>query len=145
MPGPPPKPTELKRLQGNPGHAPIRTPLFVGGRVGPDDRLPAPRYFAPDERRAWAELINMVRPSGLLDRADLTIIEATARTLALLRRSNGRAMLEAVKEYRLIAAVSGLGAANRTRLSVANPRPAPMEMELDRTLGVPGRLRALND
>ena len=55
MPGPPPKPTEVKRRTGNPGHRPLPTPMAVlpAARLG----VPrAPSTLKKDGKAAWRRL-----------------------------------------------------------------------------------------
>lgn len=68
MPGPAPKPTHLKLIEGNPGKRKInkREPKPTGEPECPAD-------FGEDERAIWNEAIASA-PAGLLKRLDSTIL-----------------------------------------------------------------------
>ena len=72
MPGPPPKPTELKRLQGNPGHQKLPDPVVViEGAVGqvPDP----PDVLGASGKRRW-EQVWAVADKWLIPELDVTLI-----------------------------------------------------------------------
>jgi len=55
MPGPPPKPTEQKRLAGNPGHQKLPAPLIV--LEGTVDRIPdPPEALGANGKRRWTDV-----------------------------------------------------------------------------------------
>lgn len=55
MPGPPPKPTEAKRLAGNPGHQRLAEPIFV--IEGSIDHIPEPPgHLGADGAQRWREV-----------------------------------------------------------------------------------------
>jgi P27 family predicted phage terminase small subunit len=68
-PGPPPKPTHLKLLTGNPGKRAINhdEPRPVG------DLDEAPEWLTPLQRQIWSEAI-AAAPPGLLKRLDASIL-----------------------------------------------------------------------
>lgn len=70
MPGPPPKPTALRKLQGNPSHRPInkREPT-------PRQRRPKmPSWLQPAEQTEWKRITRELRSMGLLTSADADAI-----------------------------------------------------------------------
>ena len=70
MPGPAPKPTAIKKLQGNPGHRPInkREPT-------PRRRRPTmPGYLTELEQKEWKRITRELRSMGLLTSADADAI-----------------------------------------------------------------------
>lgn len=163
--GRPPKPDEVKRLEGYPGHHPIRQPSLVGGRIASGDSVETPAGLSPAERKAWAELTEPLIRGGILDRADLSIVEMAAVALARARHarrvlakegithtgSQGLAMHPAITvekgamaEYRQLASLLGIGPASRARLGKGTAPEGGMGGELARTLPSSARLRVVN-
>lgn len=68
MPGPPPKPTHLKLLQGNPGHQKLNLdePQPEGDLADPPDS------FSPAQRILWRTTLENA-PDGLVRRLDLGV------------------------------------------------------------------------
>lgn len=67
--GPPPKPTHLKLLAGNPGKRPLNT-------QEPQPRKQAPRvpaWLNAEEKREWARLVPLLKNMGVL-----TVVDADA-------------------------------------------------------------------
>lgn len=85
--GRPPKPPELERLQGNPGHRPPRSATILAGKVTDQEPLPRPpRGMSPRARRAWREIVELLVAAGIYDRADRLAVENAARSLARVRQ-----------------------------------------------------------
>lgn len=82
MKGRPPKPTEQKLREGNPGKRKLAAPVVVGGRSRPE----APKGLDRDTRRVWDQLVQDMEGSGVLDRADGPTVEGAAVGLALARQ-----------------------------------------------------------
>jgi len=70
MPGPKPKPTHLKLLQGNPGHRPLPVdePMPDGDLHAPPEAMPA------RQQRVWRKCITDA-PEGLLKNLDTNVLE----------------------------------------------------------------------
>jgi P27 family predicted phage terminase small subunit len=67
MKGRPPKPTEQKKLEGNPGRRPLPEPVIVAGRGS----LPAPPDDVPPEgHRLWDTIVAELERVNLVDRID---------------------------------------------------------------------------
>jgi P27 family predicted phage terminase small subunit len=143
MPGPKPKPTALKLLQGNPGHQklpqnePKMRPLL------PD----MPPYLGRLARKRWRELLPELDYGGVLSRVDGEVLagycqayEQVCRLTAELE-ANGRtytvgtngaqsarpevAMLNrAWDDIRKFGAELGIGAASRSKIEVKKPDDA---------------------
>ena len=165
---PAPKPVEVQRLQGNPSHRPMRQPTLLGGRISEQDleSLRPPVGLSPGERRAWHEIITPLVAGGILDRADLTIVEMAAQALARSRQARRVLTREgithrnsqgycahpaiaiekgAMAEYRQLALQLGIGPSGRTRIgkaSGATPEGG-MAGEMRRKLPAPARLSVL--
>lgn len=61
MPGPPPKPPDLRLIEGNPGHRPIRRgPTFSETRFGSP-----PKSLKPIARKLWRELVPQLEAANL--------------------------------------------------------------------------------
>jgi P27 family predicted phage terminase small subunit len=173
--GRPPKPTEQKRLEGNPGHHPKRTPVIVGGRITVDDLagIRRPAHFNPVEARAWRDLLAPLVAGGILDRVDLTVLEMAAQALGRARQAREVIKREglfgessqgthahpaigiekgAMTEFRLLAVQLGIGPGARVRLggepgsgSLRTAYDGGMAGELDRQLPPAARLRVVGD
>jgi len=160
-------PDEVKIRNGNPGHRPLRDPVLVAGRIAEGDRIRTPRGFTKLERAAWRELTTVLVAGGLLDRADLTLVEIAAQALGRARYArlviaeegmfhrNSQGVVahwavaiekSAMTEYRQLAIQLGIGPAGRTRLGKsAAPKPeGGMAGELSRNLPPPVRLHVAN-
>ncbi|MBR5010719.1 MAG: phage terminase small subunit P27 family [Clostridia bacterium] len=62
-----PKPTALKKLEGNPG----KRPLNELEPVPPNVSIHCPQYLLPDARREWKRLAPVLIQMGLLTAADV--------------------------------------------------------------------------
>lgn len=80
-PGSKPKPTEIKRLTGNPGKRPLNAdaPTFP-----PAEQLRAPRLLSPQARRLWRDLAPVLADAGLLTVADLPALTALCLHFGML-------------------------------------------------------------
>ena len=69
-----PKPTALKKLQGNPGRRPLNTaePKPPRARAVP----PCPPYLEGEARREWHRMAPMLSASGMMSLADATALAA---------------------------------------------------------------------
>jgi P27 family predicted phage terminase small subunit len=75
MKGRKPKPAEIRRLEGNPGHRPLPEPVHIGGR--PIAEIPEPPEALPaDARDAWHEVVPRLQEVGILDHVDRLALEA---------------------------------------------------------------------
>jgi len=167
LPGRTPTPDEVKIRNGNPGHRPLRDPVLVAGRLAEGDHVKTPRGFTKLERAAWRELLAPLVAGGILDRADLTLLEIAAQALARARAArlilatdgmlhkNSQGVVAhpaiaiekgAMTEYRQLAIQLGIGPSGRTRLGrSAAPKPeGGMAGELSRNLPPPVRLHVAN-
>lgn len=83
MPGPPPKPTQLRVLQGNPG----KRPLPKGEprpRVVP---MPCPRWLLPEAKREWRRVAPELKRLGLATVVDRTALAAYCQAYARWRQA----------------------------------------------------------
>lgn len=68
MSGPPPKPTALKKLAGNPGKRPLNK---HEPRPPAPDRIPyAPRHLNDDAKREWRRMVKLLIALGLYTQVD---------------------------------------------------------------------------
>ena len=136
LPGPPPKPLELKRAQGNPGHQrlPSPTSTHAVGRIDP--KPPRSLGLAKDGRRLWGHIASLPwvadsDAAALLNACqvadDIATLEADVaangptyefRGRRLANPSMGK-LLEARKLLGSLLATFGLTPADRTRLGIA--------------------------
>lgn len=83
MPGPRPKPTHLKLLQGNPGHRPLpeNEPEPDGDLFAPPERMPA------RQQAIWRKCIADA-PPGLLKQLDTNVLERYCAAKASFDKAN---------------------------------------------------------
>lgn len=146
MPGPAPKPTKLKQLQGNPGKRPLnqREPQPKGNRFN------CPSWLSDEAKAEWRRIVPELRELGLATRIDHAALEAYCeqyarwREATLLLREGGLSYMtstgnlrerpevgianEALKNMRMLLTEFGMTPASRSRISVAPP-PAPDPFE----------------
>ena len=79
--GPPPKPTALKLLQGNPGKRRINT-----REPKPDRSVPrCPSWLTPGAKRVWQRLVPQLGKMGMLTVVDQDALAAYCQTYARWR------------------------------------------------------------
>ena len=148
MPGPKPKPTALKILQGNPGHQKLKAHEPKPRPILPDP----PPYLSETARKRWNELVPELDYSGVLTRIDGDVLAgycmayADIVTLTKLIARRGRvytvgtngavsarpevAMLNRAKDdIRKFGAELGIGAASRTKVEVRKPDAGKTPLE----------------
>jgi P27 family predicted phage terminase small subunit len=143
-PGPPPKPTSVKRLEGNPGQYPLndKEPTYSAG-------CSMPAWLPPGAKREWKRVAPHLEANGLLSEVDMAAFAGYCIAVDQLERStralkptkdnprpevqitksdyeavSGNELMrrQALKEIRAFAAEFGLTPAQRSRLS-APERP----------------------
>lgn len=140
MPGPLPKPTQLKVMEGNPGKRPLndREPKPVSGAPS------CPSWLPKSAKSEWHRVIKELDALGLVHKIDRAVLEGYAywysewRDLAEDLAENGRTVevesengyvkvqhrpeaiqcREAFKQMKTCAAEFGMGPASRSRVSV---------------------------
>lgn len=146
MAGRRPKPTQLKRLQGNPGKRPLNKhePQPLG------DRFNCPGWLSAEAKSEWRRIVPQLRVLGLATRIDHAALEAYCeqyarwREATMLLREIGLSYEtstgnlrerpevgvanEALKNMRMLLTEFGMTPASRSRISVAPP-PAPDPFE----------------
>ena len=160
MPGPAPKPTTLKRLQGNPGKRRLN-----GSEPQPDapEYVPrAPRSLGDEAKKEWRRATRYLHRAGLythVDRAALMAycaafgrwVEAerkveetggpvltSAETGNLYQNPWLHVANKAQEQMKRWAAEFGMTPASRSRVHVT---PKPQQDELDKLLGVRRRVK----
>ena len=78
-------PAEQRRREGDRSHRPPVDPVLVGGRVDEAEQLPVPPHFSRQMRAVWRIVVDDLREGGILDRADLSMVEAFAVSLGRAR------------------------------------------------------------
>ena len=81
--GPPPKPTHLKVIAGNPG----KRPLNVREPRSPKGRPRCPEWLGIEARKVWKRLVATLDGMGLLTAADADAIAAYAQTYVRWRKA----------------------------------------------------------
>ena len=138
MPGPKPKPTSLKLLQGNPGHQKLPQNEPKPRPITPE----VPEYLNSDGIRRWNELLPELEMMGTLTIVDGDILgrychgfqrlleaEAGIADEHVCARGTGGQMLSpwvaernrAFDDMGKAAAQLGIGAADRSRIEVKKP------------------------
>lgn len=77
MKGPPPKPVELRRAEGNPAKRALPQPTVVGGREKPKP----PAGLTTSVRRLWRTIAEPLHEAGIFDQVDAHIVTAAAVAL----------------------------------------------------------------
>lgn len=79
MPGPAPKPTKLKLLEGNPGRRPLNT-----SEPQPEIGAPTqPEWLLPEGKREWARIVPELVRLGLLAKIDRASLAAYCQCWAM--------------------------------------------------------------
>ncbi len=142
MPGPAPKPTRLKVLQGNPG----KRPLPKGEPQPRVVAMPCPRWLLPEAKREWRRVAPELKRLGLATVVDRTALSAYCQAYARWRQAEEVLTREglvfetgsgylmprpevaiAQKSMQIMkgfASEFGFTPASRTRLSVPEQKPA---------------------
>ena len=98
--GPPPKPTRLKVLAGNPGRRPLN-PREPKPAV---DTPACPAWLSPAAKRVWRHTVPLLRNMGVLARADRDALAAYCQTYARWREAEEflqqRGAVYAIKDER---------------------------------------------
>ena len=148
-----PKPTALKKLEGNPG----KRPLNLMEPVPPVVELRCPKHLLPEAKREWKRLAPILMQMGLLTAADAVPFEAYCTAYARWREAqaeitrhgsiykdnDGRIRPnpyiaidnQQMREIRSFAAEFGLTPSNRSAMianvmSAVKPKLDPMEQIL---------------
>ena len=141
MSGPPPKPTRLKALAGNPGKRPLnrREPV----PLKPDKPPYAPRFLTGEAQKEWHRMVRLLMGLGLYTEVDMMALamycQAAGRWIQMetaldhedpilvtdkgYEYQNPRFALAAKywDQMRKMLSRFGLSPADRTRLSVEQP------------------------
>ena len=82
MPGPPPKPTSIRQLEGNRSHRPLND-----AEPQPDSTMPdRPTGLTGDAKKAWERLAPQMNACGILTQLDRDSLESYCRLYAEARR-----------------------------------------------------------
>jgi P27 family predicted phage terminase small subunit len=157
MAGRRPKPTALKKLEGNPGKRPLneREPIL------PPAVLRCPRHLEPEARKEWRRVVHELNAAGLLTRVDRAALAAYCQLYArwiaaekeiqadglILTTAKGGVMqnpavriaatsLDGMRKYLVEL---GMTPSSRSRLKVAPPKKEKSleEMLADAMSGMP--------
>jgi P27 family predicted phage terminase small subunit len=85
--GPPPKPSAIRVLEGNPGHRPIIEEARVGSQVLTAASFPPPEGLPKKPAAVWQEIVPELVEIGLVRSLDSTILEALCRAVARAREA----------------------------------------------------------
>ena len=114
--GPPPKPTALKILEGNPG----RRPINLNEPKPPLATLKPPTWLDADGRRVWRQLAPGYHALGLLTELGVEAFAHACAKLATARREQGTSSKALDQAERLLARF-GWTPSDLSRLSVEKP------------------------
>ena len=165
MKGRPPKPTEQKLREGNPGKRKLPEPVKVEGRPLPES-LQAPEHLAPEAKEAWDRIVPTLEQVGILDGVDMMALEAMVTQWARAKQAGrvvdefGHAALgstgqlvehpalgterAAMSLFLKFAEHYALTPVARTRLGLAEIQRKTMQQEISDKYGQPARLRAID-
>lgn len=125
--GPAPKPTALKKLQGNPG----KRALPVNEPQPPTTKAPAaPRYLSDDAKREWRRVAPTLQGVGLLTDVDHDALAMYCERFAEWKTAWGKVL----EEGAVITTTAG-NLIQNPRLSIAN-RAAKEALALAREFGM---------
>jgi P27 family predicted phage terminase small subunit len=158
--GPKPKPAEVRKREGTyrqSEHGPV---VVLGGKPSAFD---APAHMSDRARAAWDELVPLLVPVGLLDRADAPALEAMCCAVAQWREANDVLQAEglfvaspngyrvahpaiavankAAAEYRSWCARFGLTPSDRIGLGIAAVRSRSLSEDLADRIGPSPRVK----
>lgn len=129
MPGPPPKPTALKILTGNPGKRKLndREPM-------PEPRCAPPAWLAPEALVEWKRQAPPLERLGLLTEIDGEAFATLCMLTVALKDEDLSVtqLLYVSKELRGLWSRFGKTPADRSRVKVDQPKP---DTKLQRFLG----------
>ena len=147
MPGPPPKPTAIKKLQGNPGRRKLNDKEPQSSRKIP----PPPKWLDKVAKQNWKRESEELKSMGVLTKIDWGIfaarcylysqivklsedIEVEGRTIDTKQgpKSNPKAVQldKIIKEYRMIGSSLGADPASRSKIQVAEPKKKKTKAQL---------------
>ncbi len=113
MPGPPPKPTALRILEGNPSKRPL--PVNEPKPMGIAER---PAWLRPEGVAVWDELAPRLGRVGLLTPVDADQFGVFCTELAAYRLDPAGFMTSRLNSLRGMFTEFGMGPAARTRIQV---------------------------
>ena len=131
MVGRKPKPTKLRLLEGDRGHATKQELAHRDLEPQPDPRMPeAPAWLSPNARKKWAQLAPELLELGTLTHIDAEVLggycDACARLVYIthrygmvpLNRVVSAQRKQALADLLKFGAELGIGASSRTRIEV---------------------------
>ena len=87
MQGRPPKPSEIRRREGNPGHRPLPEVILISGRPALGELDEPPAHLSKDARDFWSTTVARLIESGIVDRVDIPALEQLATQYARIRQA----------------------------------------------------------
>lgn len=78
MRGRKPRPSELRLLEGNPGHRPVPQPVVIAGRPVPGELEEPPEHLPDDAKDFWRVTVPRLVSAGIVDRVDIPALIALA-------------------------------------------------------------------
>ena len=140
MAGRKPKPTAVKKLEGNPGKRKLNTKEPV-----PAKGMPAcPDWLMPEAKKEWERLAKLMNQRGVLTEVDMAAFAAYCQSYARWREAqehitSGGSTFETDKGYQLQAASEfGLTPSSRSRIVAGNGKAKETEDEMEALLGDSG-------
>lgn len=109
--GPPPTPSALNALHGNPSHRPINAEEPKPDAV---TSVAAPRWLDGDARLIWDELALELHRLGLLTKLDVSVLAGACRWWAIYRQAD-----RALRRGGLVQRTKAVGKTARPELGIA--------------------------
>ena len=134
MAGRKPKPTAVKKLEGNPGKRKLNTKELV-----PAKGMPAcPDWLMPEAKKKWERLAKLMNQMGVLTEVDMAAFAAYCQSYARWREAqehitSGGSTFETDKGYQA-ASEFGLTPSSRSRIVVGNGKVKETEDEMEALL-----------
>ena len=137
MAGRKPKPTAIKKLEGNPGKRKLNTKEPIPAKGMPN----CPEWLMPEAKKEWERLADLMNQLGVLTEVDMAAFAAYCQSTfetdkgyqqqtpwVGIANTNQKLMLQAASEF-------GLTPSSRSRIVAGNAKGKEPEDEMEALLG----------
>ena len=136
MAGRKPKPTALKKLEGNPGKRKLNTKEPMPGKGMPD----CPKWLLPEAKKEWERLCVKLSEIGVLTEIDMAAFAAYCQSYARWKEAQEHidsegSTFETDKLMMQVASEFGLTPSARSRIMAASGVGKDEEDEMEALLG----------
>ena len=140
MAGRKPKPTAVKKLEGNPGKRKLNTKEPVPAKGIPD----CPEWLLPEAKKEWERLADLMNQMGVLTEVDMAAFAAYCQSYARWKEAQEHidsegSTFETDKGYQQLmlqaASEFGLTPSSRSRIVAGSAKGKELEDEMEALLG----------